>query len=70
MRYQIRHGCGPTSLLMGKATSLEDAKAKRVVSGDLVFLDGKVCSDPSWLWDWEKADPDSYAKRCLERETR
>ena len=47
--------------------TLEKAKAARVVSGDLVvhWSSGRVVTDPAWLWDWEKADPNCYAQRAI-----
>lgn len=49
---------------------LARAAAQRELSGDLVVevRHGKavrVCSDPAWLWEWEKADPSSYAARAI-----
>lgn len=48
-------------------TNLEDAKAAREVSGDLVVnrRTGKVVNDEAWLWDWEKAKPDCYARKAM-----
>jgi hypothetical protein len=57
-------------VIVGKAwffTSLEEAKAARTVSGDLVVnrRTGKVVNDAAWLWDWEKAKPDCYAQKAM-----
>lgn len=49
-------------------TSLVDARNKRQQSGDLVIFSGtdEVVKNPAWLWDWEKANPNSYARRYVE----
>lgn len=48
--------------IAGPFRCLKDAAEARKLSGDLVVDGkGKVIKDPSWLWDWEKADPKSYA---------
>jgi hypothetical protein len=48
-------------------TSLEEARAARQVSGDLVVhrRTGKVVDDPTWLFDWEKTDPNCYAQKAI-----
>jgi hypothetical protein len=53
--------------LIGKANSLEEAREKRKVSGDIVVWADthKVVQDPTWLWEWEKQKQnDSYAYRA------
>lgn len=47
--------------------TLKDAANARMVSGDLVVdkRNNTIPEDDSWLWDWEKADPKSYAHRHL-----
>ena len=49
--------------------TLQEAAAFRKVSGDLVcdLATGKVVKDTSWLFDWEKADPNCYAQRIIQR---
>lgn len=51
--------------------SLEKAKEARKVSGDLVvyYWTKEVVKDPSWLWDWEKNDPNCYAQRAIKAST-
>ncbi len=52
---------------IGEAMTLDEAADLRAVSGDLV-VDGEtymVVNDPSWLWEWEKQDKDSYACRAM-----
>lgn len=48
---------------IGRADDLDEARGLRLVSGDIVVCAGtdRVVKDPSWLWEWERADPDSYA---------
>ena len=47
-------------------TSLEEARDRRVVSGDLVVDGkGKVVKDEGWLFDWERANPNCYARRAM-----
>lgn len=55
------------SKLLKTADTLEEACAKREVSGDLVFCADtlKICTNEAWLWEWEKMIR-SYARRCLE----
>jgi len=47
--------------------SLEAARDARKVSGDLVVYAGttNIVKNKSWLWDWEKADPDVYAQLAI-----
>jgi hypothetical protein len=37
---------------------------QREVSGDIVFVDGKVDPSEAWLFEWEKYDPNCFARRC------
>jgi hypothetical protein len=54
--------------VVGKAPTLAEAKAKRMVSGDLVFRDsGHIESSFEWLWDSEKNDELCYARKCIQR---
>ncbi len=48
-------------------TSLEEAKAARKVSGDLIVhrRTHLVVDDESWLFDWEKSDPNYYARKAM-----
>ena len=45
--------------------TLEEAKSKREVSGDLVvdMATGRIVTDETWLWEWEKEK--SYAKAAI-----
>jgi len=49
------------------AKTIEDAKALRYASGDLVFSaqTRKIVHDRSWLWDWEKGQENCYAQRAI-----
>lgn len=55
------------SLIAKDIRSLEEAKAKRNVGGDLVVdaFTHRVVDDSAWLFDWEKAKPNCYAKRAM-----
>ena len=53
-------------VLSGPHISLVQAKEHRAVSGDLVINSvGDVVQNTFWLWNWEKDDPQSYARRSL-----
>ena len=51
-------------------TSLEEAKEKREVSGDLVVLHGtnRIVTSHEWLFNWEKDIDDCYARRVIANE--
>lgn len=53
--------------LVGKATTLEEARDKRCMSGDLVVHAGthRIVKSQKWLWDWEQKNSDSYAQRAI-----
>lgn len=55
--------------LIGTAETIEEAKEKRVVSGDLVVhaVTHNVVQDIGWLWDWERNNPQSYAFRAIQK---
>lgn len=44
----------------------EDVAFKRAASGDLVIDEctGKVVQEDWWLFEWEKAEPECYARRA------
>ena len=48
-------------------SSLEKALDERVVAGDLVVDETThdVVTNPSWLFDWERTDPNCYAQRAI-----
>ena len=52
--------------------TLQEAKALRKVSGDLVFMaiSGVIVPSQNWLFDWEKDKPDCYAQQCINRKVR
>lgn len=71
-KYYIKHyrwysGRGDTDcVLIGMADTLEEAKEKREVSGDLVVdRDGYIVPDKAWLWDYERDDVNSYAHKAI-----
>ena len=55
-----------SSLIAEHIPTLEEAGRKRAVSGDLVVdSNNRVVQDESWLFDWEKQQPDCYARRAM-----
>lgn len=58
MTYQIRYykEFSHYQLIAGDLPTLEAARDARKLSGDLVFKDGEIVDDLSWLWDWEKEE--------------
>lgn len=67
-RYEIRYYQDHSKryILLATCSSLDDARELRKVSGDLVVdSTDTVVADSRWLWDWEKADPSSYAHQNL-----
>lgn len=65
MRYTVIHGePGRAQVVIGRASSLLEARELRAVSGDVVYLDGEVCTDTFWLWPWERGSS-SYALRRI-----
>lgn len=57
--------------LRARCHSLEEAKEVREVAGDLVFAsDGKIVQDQTWLWEWEKDDPNSHALSRIAKNVR
>jgi hypothetical protein len=58
-----RHG---EYVIIADVCTLEEAAARRLVSGDLVVdSDFKIVRNPVWLFDWELADPECYARRIM-----
>ena len=47
--------------------TLAEAKTWRRVSGDVIvnLETQRICLSDGWLWDWEKADPNSYCHRLI-----
>lgn len=53
-------------LVLSYHSSLNDAGKARKTGQDLVFNEyGEIVKDQFWLWDWEKANPESYAHKCI-----
>jgi len=52
---------------IGEFDSAFLAGKARVVSGDLVvdMSTGKIVTDESWLFSWEKDDPNCFAQRAI-----
>jgi hypothetical protein len=71
MKYEIRYYRDSDNdyVVLATCDTIEQARDLRVVSGDLVVeaATNTVVADPSWLWDWEKTDPGSYARHQLGR---
>lgn len=57
-------------VLKDNLRTLEAASSARKFSGDLVVdkRTYKVPADATWLWDWERKDPTTYAHRHLDKE--
>ncbi len=48
------------------ADTLTEASSLRQVAGDLVVnCFNEIVTDPSWLFDWEKENPDCWARRAI-----
>jgi len=48
--------------------SLEHCSASRAMSGDLVLdPNGDIDKSTTWLFTWEKNDPNCYARRAQSR---
>lgn len=71
MTYEIRYYNDEANyyVLVATCAELDEARALRGMSGDLVVdaATNVVAADPRWLWDWEKTAPDSYARHNLGR---
>lgn len=51
--------------LIAAYLTMEAAREARQVAGDLVFNpDHTISQSDEWLWDWEKANPNCYARRA------
>lgn len=52
--------------------TLAEARKKRRVSGDLVVHRGthEIVMSEEWLWEWEKKDPHSYARKAISTDRR
>ena len=52
---------------IGGADTLEGARDRRAMSGDLVVHGDthKVVTDPSWLSPWERDNPACYAQKAI-----
>ena len=60
-----------TQVAEGRSFStLEGAAVNRCASGDIVLFNGRVVLSQKWLWDWEKADPNSFAQKVLSHYTK
>lgn len=74
MSYEVHHrryyNTPNDFALIAKCKTLEEAKKKRVVSGDLVVHahNHKIVVNSEWLWDWEKKDSYCYARRAISSE--
>lgn len=70
--YEIQHRrtfdeLKPTEPIHKNIKTLSEAKAIRYASGDLVIeteTNKIVCSE-EWLFEWEKKDPNSFAKKMI-----
>lgn len=63
--YKLVFGRPDNFKVIHQSNSLEDLFDRRCVSGDLVVdEDLQIVKDPTWLMEWEKKDPECYARRC------
>ena len=54
----------PNKYVVLKSGSLIECVAARALSGDLILNpQGKVIQSNAWLFDWEKTNPNCYAKK-------
>lgn len=54
----------PDNFAVLKSGTLVECFKARVVSGDLILTpSGEVLQGETWLFDWEKRDPNCYARR-------
>lgn len=68
MFYRIfKHDVQNHFVLLGQYNTLQEAADARELTGDLIFgSDGQIVADPSWLFPFERDDPNCYAKRQIE----
>ena len=53
-----------TGILLSSCVSKEQIIKDRIVSGDLVLNeDYSICQEDFWLFEWEKRDDTSYARK-------
>lgn len=66
MTYLIVFGHPDNYTIIGRVSSIYEAKSKRQVSGDIVVFARTLEPVPGvgWLWDWENSD--SYAQKCIQ----
>lgn len=57
-------------LIVKGLNNLKQARAKRQVGGDLVVDEktNKIVTNPNWLFDWERHNPDCCAQRAIQAE--
>lgn len=57
----------PTEPIHKNIKTLSEAKAMRYVSSDLVIdsTTNKIVCSEEWLFDWEKEDSNSFAKKMI-----
>ena len=56
--------------VIAKRATRKDVLSKRQLAGDLVFEEGgQICEDQFWLFNWEKRDPNCYARRAIKNGT-
>lgn len=78
-RYEVRfyYNCSlPPSRryrkIAGPFDTLEQAKNARVIAGDLVvdLRTRRICCEMAWLWDNEKENPESFARKRISESLR
>lgn len=67
-RIWMNDSCGHVTIL-STHFFLEDAVKARSLSGDLIVDDRGMLLDPElWFFEWEKNDPNCYARKKFERQ--
>lgn len=70
-RYKIVGLANQDTLVMEHSSYIglpSDAVDERKLAGDLLFdtSTGDICTEDSWLWDWERDNPLSYAWKMMQ----
>lgn len=53
------------AILIASSLSMNAAKKRREVAGDLIFNeDLTINQSDEWLFDWEKKNENCYARKC------
>jgi hypothetical protein len=50
----------------GPFENIQDAINARQCSGEVVLMDGELCIDKRWWFDWEKRDSNSFVQKVFQ----